>query len=173
MKTAEIEIKDKVDKLLAVLDKDIQHLQQSVSYLNELRSLTIKHDNKALSKLLERIQSESDKYKNHELKRQSIRKELAVVLSCNLKEMTLSMLEANLPEEQQADVTVRKTRLKELVKRLKEEYISTSFLLAECARFNNLLLKSIFGLGQPGTITYTVNGTAKRQTDTVLVNMRL
>jgi len=172
MKIEEVEIEGKVNELLAVLDKDIQHLQQSVSCLNELRSLTIKHDDSALSKLLERIQSESGSYRNHELKRQSIRRELAVALGCDLKEMTLSMLGDNLPEEQKARVTTTKTKLNELVKELRKEYISTSFLLSECARFNKVLLKSVFGLRESGVVTYTNNGAAKQQTNTMFVNMR-
>jgi hypothetical protein len=56
MKTAMIEIEDKVDQLLAVLDKDIQHIQDTLSTLNELRGLVIKRDDASLHKLLESIQ---------------------------------------------------------------------------------------------------------------------
>ena len=48
---------DKVDELLAVLDKDIEHIQRSLSRLNELRRLVIKRDDTALGKLLESIQA--------------------------------------------------------------------------------------------------------------------
>ncbi len=172
MKVAEVEIEDKVEELLAALDKDIEHMQQSVSYLNELRSLVIKRDDVALGKLLERIQSETNSYKDHELKRQSIRKELASIFNCDFEQMTLSMLEANMPEEKKAQVTLKKTKLRELVKELKKEHISTALLLSECARFNKLLLKSILGLGEPETVTYSSNGAAKRQTSKAFVNLR-
>ena len=172
MKIAEFEIEDKVDELLAVLDKDIEHIQQNISYLNELRSLVIKRDGVALSKLLERIQSETNSYKDHQLKRRSIRKKLASIFDCDFEQMTLSKLETNLPEEKKAQVTIRKTKLKTLVKELKKEHISTALLLSECARFNNLLLKSIFRLGESGTVTYNSSGTTKRQNDTAFVNLR-
>ncbi len=172
MKIAEAEIKDKVDELLAVLDKDIEHMQQDVSYLNELRGLVIKRDDAALSKLLERIQSETNSYKEHQLKRWSIRKDLADIFDCDFEQMTLSNLEAHLPEGERNQVIIRKTKLKELVKELKKEHISTALLLSECARFNSLLLKSILGLGKSKTVTYTNSGAAKQQGETAFVNLR-
>ena len=172
MKIAEAEIKDKVDELLAVLDKDIEHMQQDVSYLNELRGLVIKRDGTALSKLLEHIQSETNSYKDHQLKRRSIRRELAGIFDCDFEQMTLSNLEARLPEDERTQVIIRKTKLKELVKELKKEHISTALLLSECARFNSLLIKSILGLGESKTVTYTSSGVTKRQSETKFVSLR-
>ena len=67
MKPATTSIEDKVDELLLVLDEDIRHIQQSLSWLNELRSLIIKRDDASLGKLLELIRSESEGYRKHEL----------------------------------------------------------------------------------------------------------
>lgn len=193
MKTAAIEIEDKVDPvraprledsglqekvsngvddLLVVLDRDIQHIQESLSRLNELRSLIVKHDNTALGKLLESIQTESDSYKSNELKRQAIRRELATVFGCSLEQMTLSMLEAELGGEKKAQVAEKKAMLKVLTEQLKKEHLSTSLLLSDCARFNNVLLRSIFKLCKTGTITYDASGFSKRQTDSGFVNLR-
>jgi len=172
MKSTATEIEDKVDELLACLDIDSQHIQESLSQLNRLRSLVIKRDDAALSKLLEIIQAESDSYRSHELKRQTIRKELANALGCNTEQMTLSSLEASLPKEKKAQVTKKKAKLMSLIKELKKEYISTALLLSECARFNNLLLKSIFDLGKTGTVYYNSNGATKRQIDMAFVNMQ-
>ena len=172
MKTTAIEIEDKVDELLVALDKDIQHIQDSLSRLNEVRSLVIRRDDVGLGKLLESIQSESDDYETHELKRQSIRKELAIALGCNPEQMTLSRLEAILSEEKKVQVTERKKKLRPLTEELRKEHLSTVLLLSECARFNRLLLKGIFGLGKAGTIIYSSDGSTKRQTDTAFVNLR-
>ena len=76
MKSTATEIENKVDKLLTCLDKDSQHIQESLSQLNKLRSYVIKRDDSGLSKLLKVIQAEMDSYRNHESKRQTIRKEL-------------------------------------------------------------------------------------------------
>jgi uncharacterized coiled-coil protein SlyX len=172
MKATAIEIEGKVDELLVVLDKDIQHIQDSLSRLNELRSLVIRRDDAGLGKLLESIQSESDDYKIHELKRQSIRKELAIAFGCNLEQMTLSRLEAILAEEKKVQVAKRKKKLRSLTEELKKEHLSTALLLSECARFNSLLLKSIFGFGKAGMIIYSSDGSTKRQADTAFVNLR-
>ncbi|MHC4500298.1 MAG: flagellar export chaperone FlgN [Planctomycetota bacterium] len=172
MKVAAIEIEGKVDELLVVLDKDIQHIQESLSRLNELRSLVIKRDDAALDGLLEKIRVESDGYAANELKRQSIRKELAIALGCNFEQMTLSRLEAALSEGKEAQVSRRKTRLRSLTKDLKKEQLSTALLLSECARFNRLLLNSIFDLGKTGTTTYNSSGATSRQSDTAFVNLQ-
>ncbi len=163
---------DKIGELLVVLDKDIEHIQETLSRLNELRSLVIKRDDVSLGKLLESIQAESDSYAANELKRQSIRKELAIAFGCNLEQMTLSRLEDELPEERKAQVTRRKTKLRSLTKELKREHLSVALLLSECARFNNLLLKSVFDLGKTGMVYYNSNGSTKRQTDTAFVNLQ-
>jgi len=44
MKSTATEIEAKVDELLSCLDKDSQHIQESLSQLNRLRSLVIKRD---------------------------------------------------------------------------------------------------------------------------------
>jgi len=173
MKQTAVGIEDKVDELLACLDKDSQHIQESLSQLNKLRSLVIKRDDASLGTLLKIIQAELDNYRNHESKRQTIRKELANALGCNTEQMTLSALEASLPKEKKAQVTKRKAKLVSLVKELKKEYLNTALLLSECARFNNLLLKSIFDLGKTGAVYYNSNGATKEQTEMAFVNLQL
>jgi len=163
---------DKVDELLVVLDQDVEHMRDSLSLLNELRSLLIKRDDASLGKLLEDIQTESDSYQSHELKRQSIREELAAALGCSVEQMTLSRLEEVLPEEKEAQVSQMKARLRILAGELKREHLSTGLLLSECARFNNLLLRGIFYAGKSGAVMYNSNGAAKRQTDTAFVNLQ-
>lgn len=172
MKAMETGIEDRTNELLVVLDRDIQHIRESLSRLNELRSLVVKRDDTALGKLLESIQSESDSYRSNELRRQSIRKDLAIALGCSLEQMTLSRLEAELTGEKQAQVTERKAMLRSLAEELKKEHLSTALLLSDCARFNSVLLKSIFEFGKTGTFTYDSNGFTKRQTDTTFINFR-
>jgi hypothetical protein len=86
--------------------------------------------------------------------------------------MTLTKLESRLPIEKKAQVAGKKVELRTLINELKKEHLSTSMLLSECARFNNLLLRSIFDLGKTGTVTYRANGAANRQMDGTFVNLR-
>jgi len=161
-----------IDELLAVLDKDIQHIQESLSRLNELRSFVIKRDDVALGKLLDSIKAEASDYAANELKRQSIRKELATAINCKAEQVTLSKLETLLPEEKTAQINKRKSKLKALIKKLKKEHLSTALLLSDCARFNSLLLNSILNFGSKAAVTYNSDGAARRQTDTAFVNLQ-
>ncbi len=173
MKTAVIEIEDKVDQLLIVLDRDIQHIKDNLSRLNELRSLVVKRDDVSLRKLLESIQVESNSYKDNEVKRRLLREELAIVSDCGLEQMTLSRLETELSGEKKAEVAQRKTELQTLAEKLKKEHLSTAMLLSDCARFNSMLLNSILELGQASTVTYGPRGSAERQTNSAFVNLEL
>jgi len=173
MKATVIGIEDKIEELLICLDKDIQHMQENLQKLNEIRTLVIKRDDTALGKLLESIQAATDCYRNHELNRKAIRKELAESFECSIEQMTLSALEERLPEAKKGRVTRMKVKLRSLSAELKKEYLSTALLLSECARFNNLLLKGIFDLGKTGSVYYNSNGETRRQTDMAFVNLQL
>jgi hypothetical protein len=172
MNATATEIESKVDGLLAVLDKDIQHIHDTLSQLNELRSLVIKRDDTALARLLRSIRAEADSYAANESERRSVRRELAGAFGCNVEQMTLSRLETMLPEQKKVQVSNRKASLQALVKELKKEHLSTAMLLSECARFNSLLLRTIFDVGKTGTVMYSPNGASKQQIDKTLVNLQ-
>jgi hypothetical protein len=167
-----VEIEDKVDELLHVLDMDIQHIEENLSRLNELRSLVIKRNEADLKRLLESIRAESDSRRKHELERTRLRKELANALNCNLKDMTLSKLETILSGEKGIELAAKKAELKALAGRLKREHLSTTMLLSDCARFNRQLLKCIFDLGKMGIVYYDSKGSTKRGTTEAFVNMQ-
>ena len=172
MKAATIEIEEKVDELLACLDTDVRHIQESLSNIDELRSLVIKRDDAALGKLLENIQTRANRYSNNESNRQSIRKDLANTLGCDFEQMTLSKLASCLPEAKRERMTQMQTKLRALSGELKKEHFSTAMLLSECARFNSLLLRSVFDLSHTGAVYYNSNGATKRQVDTAFMNLQ-
>ena len=172
MKSTATDIEDTVEELLACLDKDSQHIKESLLQLNKLRSFVIKRDDSNLSKLLKVIQGEVESYRNNESKRKNIRKKLASVLGYNTGQLTLSVLETNLPKKITARVINKKFELMSLVEELKKEYFSTALLLSECARFNNLLLNNIFDISKTGAVYYNSNGATKQQTDMAFVNLQ-
>jgi hypothetical protein len=173
MKPMTIVTEEQINELLDCLDKDIKHIHKSISQLNEMRKLVIKRDDIALGKLLQNIQNETDAYKNNESNRQSIRKELANAFGFTIEQMTLSTLESSLPDAKRAQITERKTQLQSLIIGYKKEHLGTAMLLAECARFNNLLLKSIFDFRKTEGVCYDSSGTAERETDMAFVNLQL
>jgi flagellar biosynthesis/type III secretory pathway chaperone len=173
MKAITEDLHNEVDELLILLDLDVQHITKSLSQLNELRSLLIKRDDAALGRLLEHMQAESNSYKDHELRRQSLRKKLAQDLGCTAEQTTLSALEAVLPNEKRTQVNEKRTQLKSLIGELKKEYLRTMLLLSEFARLNNRILNGILRLGDRDALTYSSNGLTSRQTDTTFVSFHL
>ncbi len=172
MRTTEVEIENKIDKLLVVLEEDIRQIEESLLRLNELRGLVVKRDKTYLSKLHESNKNESDSYRKNELRRQLIRKELAAAFGSSIKQMTLSRLEEVLQEEKKTKIAERKAKLKLPTEELRKEHSGTVLLLADCARFNSLLLKSIFDFGNSPTVYYNADGSTKRQRETAFVNLR-
>jgi hypothetical protein len=172
MRTGVIEIEDKINDLVVCLDKDIEYIQNNLSNLDRLRTLVIKRDDTALNRLLENIQAESEHYKKHELHRQSIRKELAQYFDCTVGEITLSKLASSMTETEKIRIIQQKEKLRVLIKKLRIEYASTATLLTECARFNNVLLKSIFDIGNAEMVYYGANGMTKTRSESAFVNMK-
>ena len=160
-----MEIENKVDEMLKCLDIDIEHIQTNISRLNELREHVIKRDDKQLMRLLNDIQTETDSYRGHELKRQMIRRRLANLLGCGIEKVTLSNLATMLDEEKRNHISVKKTLIKSLVESFKSEYASTVILVSECSRFNKLLIKSIFEPAKAGSVYYKPNGKIRTHRD--------
>jgi flagellar biosynthesis/type III secretory pathway chaperone len=173
MESTIVGMEDRVDELISVLDGDIRHARRALSRLDELRSLLVKRDQTGLGRLLETIRDESDNYSANESRRQSIRTEFAAALDCGVSDMTLSRLEAVLPGEKRIQVAQRKAELRSLTERLRKEHLKTTMLLSDCARFNSELLRGILELGKTGAITYSSDGAAKHQSDSVFVSFEL
>jgi hypothetical protein len=76
-------------------------------------------------------------------------------------------------EQKKSLITHKKAQLSALIEKLRKEYLSTAKLLSECARFNNMLLRSIFDLGNAGAVYYNANGVTRTQNESAFVNMKL
>lgn len=167
------EIQARVAALLSVLDEDIRHIEATLLRLDALRGSLIKRDDEGLRKLLEEIQEQSQAYAATELRRQTLRRELAAGLGLPDGDLTLSGLVSRLTGQDRASVAERQTRLKFLVARLKREHTQTSLLIADCAKFNRSLLRVFLGPdGKTGT-TYSPTGAARHPTGVALLNMQL
>lgn len=160
-----------IEQLLAVLDQDIEELQEHIARLNELRSLVIRQDVDALNQLLLQLRSRPNAGEN-ERKRQALRTQLAGLCRCEPQDMTLTRIETLGSEDKRPAVATRKVRLRELTGLLKKEYTATRMLLTDCVRFNRQLLKGIFAAGTTETVTYKQTGGTERQTDTVFMNVQ-
>lgn len=162
----------RIDQLLAVLDNDIQHLEDSLAVLDRLRKLIVTQDHDALGRLLTSLQAESTQHRSNEMKRQTLRKELANLYRCEIGQITLSRFENELTGERKQQIAEKKIKLRTLAGLLKKEHANTQRLLIECARFNRSLLNGIFGMARKQTTTYNAAGSTQRQTETVFMNVQ-
>lgn len=162
-----------VDTLLAVLDEDIRHVEASLSQLDQLRSLLIKRDDKALEQLLKELQAQAQTRVAGDQRRQRLRHELAVALGYDAKDLTLSALQAELTGPIVEALAERQKRLKALVMDLKREHRLTAMLVSDCSRFNRSLMRVFFGSDATGSTTYSASGRAKNRSNVGLMNLQL
>jgi hypothetical protein len=172
MNTVTIEIENKVSQFLDVIEKEIQRSRHVLLRLEQLRSLVIKRDDDGLGRILSEIKAESGSYKDNEIKRQLLRRDLASFFGCRMDQMTLTKLQENLSGEIKDQVTELKENMQIVTQKLRKEHLSTAMLLAECARFNRMLLKNIFEFSQRGTVTYSPNGQTQRQGSSAFMNIQ-
>jgi len=162
-----------VDDMLGVLERDVQHIERTLLFLNELRGLVIKRDEQNLGRLLEEIRAEAQDYSANEQRRRTIRGQLAVLLGYKPEELTLSVLRMRLDKPAKSAVAEKQDRLRTLAQRLQREYIATASLLSDCARINSRLLKVIFERSRTGLVCYDSQGTAARESDAAFMSMRI
>ena len=162
----------KTEQLLAVLEADVRHMQESLSTLDQLRGLLVKHDECGLEALLRQIRANTDAYATVESRRQVLRRQLAVLLECPADEVTLSRLETVLPSPVRETVGQKKATLRTLAERLRREHRNTSLLLADCARFNGALFRAIFQQGKAQSVVYGTAGTTQPAASSHLMNVQ-
>jgi hypothetical protein len=168
-----IDLSCKIEDLLVVLRRDIEHLERTLGCLNELRCFVIKRDEKGLARLLEDVRAESQDYQANEQRRNLIRQELSVLLGCKTGELTLSVLTRRFGGAAKAALAESQQKLKMLVGRLQKEYVSTVSLLSDCARINSTLLKIMFNRGRSSLVCYDSAGMTERESGAAFMNMRL
>jgi hypothetical protein len=172
MKTLSLEFDNYIDPLIAVLEKDIEHIDSTVEMLDQLRGMVIKRDDKSMNLLLEKARIKAQKYDTVENRRETIRKELARIWGCETKEMTLTKMIQILPPERSEQVRQTRDKLESLLARFKTEHLSTYMLLSECSRFNGEMLSALLS-GRRDESTYNRQGSMNRQSEQSFVNMKL
>jgi len=166
-------VKMNVERLLAVLDEDVRHLETTLTQLDALRGLLIKRDDAALDQLLGEIRGRTEAYAANEQMRQALRGDLALALGCDMSRLTLSKLQSMLPEQHQTALAARQTKLVSLIAELKREYTLTAVLVSDCARFNRTLVRTFFGAAGQAGVTYSPSGQARQRTNATLMSLQL
>lgn len=167
------ELQEQVNELLAVLHKDVEHIEQSIQHLDELRELVVKRDDSGLNKLLEHIKSRSKEYAANQKLREESRRQIAEILDWPVNEVRLGRLQGEVPAEQQVDVKNMRERLSSAISRLQGEHAATIMLLSDLSRFNRMLLNTILESGQFCDVTYNARGDTSRSGDVTFMNLQL
>jgi len=162
----------RVAELLDVLDEEIRHVEATLLWLDALRTLLIKRDDRALETLLAEIQRQGEAHAATELRREQLRGDLAADLGWSRHELTLSGLLTRLAEPTRSHLAERQRRLKVLIAQLRREHTLTNVLLADCASFNRSLLRAFFGPACRTGTTYGPAGATKPSTGMSLLNMQ-
>ena len=163
-------VEEQIEAFLALLDRDIPHLQGVLTRLEQIREYILQRNEEALTRLLEVVRGEADLYGDQEARRRRSRETLAEVLHCRVEDVTLTRLEAYATPSQRPRLVERRETLKALAVQLKLEHLKTSRLLAECRRFNTALLNELLGLDRHSMVTYGAHGRMQRNQDNVLMN---
>ncbi len=164
-------IRQKTSQLLSVLDKDIEHIEQTLYRLDELRSLVIKRDAKSLEVLLENIQVDADGYAQTEAQRHQLRCEIAELLGRDVNRFRLGELAEILGEPSATPLMKKRQTLRQLAEKLITEHKATAMLLAECARFNGELLSRLIRAVSNNSVTYGRTGKTSKQNEAAFMNM--
>lgn len=148
-----------VTELLHILERDVQYMQTTLTWLAQLREFVIGHEDTALQRLLEQIQSEAAAYRDNESRRRELRHALASTLQSPPEKVTLSRLEGVLSGQLRSQVSQIRGQLQSAARALQSDHAATMLFLSDCARFNRLLLRTVLGGADHETTTYTPRGT--------------
>lgn len=164
MKTMSLEFNSLIDELIEVLEIDIVNIESTLEMLSKLRKMVIKRNENGLQLLLEKARISTKRQDSVENRRQEIRAKLAVICECSANEMTLTRL-CQIVGDQRGDTIYQiKERLGTSISKLKAEQLSTSMLLTECRRFNDVMLGALLN-NRRDDLTYNRSGKKKWQSN--------
>lgn len=172
MPTLDTGITQNAVELLTVLDEDIEHLEKAREQLKQMRESVIKRDESALRQILEQTQAANLAYQQVPRKRARVRAILARQLGLRPEQVTLTELARNLEETMSGQVMQKQKTIAELMEKIKPEQETTMMLLRECARFNSILIRSIFGNGKD-SVTYSSSGQSRWEARKGFVNYKM
>lgn len=148
-----------IDELLAILDEEIELLEQKRSQLANLSEALVSTDDAATEALLKLIERTEHTQTRVDLKLQDVRKTLAGVFGYDdAKALRLSVLVTELPDAQASAVNDRRERLAQQVGNLRRQHLQTAMLLIECSKVNRMMMECLLPAGEAVT-TYDATGT--------------
>jgi len=167
------ELSQKVDELLVILEKDLEHIANGIEELNGLRTLVIKRDDYGLGRLLEQIRSRSGEYTENLKQREQVRSCIARLLDWPVEKVKLRELEKAVSAEQSTRIKRMRQQLTEKVSQMQSGHSGTVMLLRDLARFNGMLLNTILEKGRRSGTIYNAHGGRSRGGEVAFMNLNL
>jgi hypothetical protein len=146
-----------VKELLTAMDSEIALLEERHSQFQQLYQAIIQRDDRRMESIFAQMTQIEARQEQTDRIIQLLRRRLAAELPCGAEEFRLSLLAAELGDDDRHELEGRRERIMALVKEVRREHLRTSMLLAECARINRLLLGELFP-GQESCVTYGAGG---------------
>jgi hypothetical protein len=168
----QVEFDGCVDELMAVLDDEKCHIQLKLERLTGMKSAVIRRDEKELRALLEISAESISEHDAVEQKRDNIRLKLADMLGKSADEVNLSVLTEKVSQDRRRILVEKQKELREIVEKFRREYVVTTAILRESARFNRKLIKQMMG-EQEQTVTYNSNGDTNWRKGKQLLSYRM
>jgi len=159
-----------VEELLAVLDDETELLELKRSQLAELSEALLRSDNGAVEALLPQIEQAQKVQVPLDLRLKTLRETLAGVFGCGSRELNLSRLIAELPQEQAMAVIRRRRQVARKADEFRGQHLRTTMLLAECSRITGMLLDSLLPVGE-AVVTYDAEGRDRWRAGASLLDM--
>ncbi len=158
-----------LERLISLLDIEIDLLQQRQRQFDTLNEVLISRDDKGLERLLHEMEQAQHTQSDTDLKLQATRRSLAEALRVKAGELTLSLLIAHLPDSRASALDYRRNQIVLLAEALRKQHLRAVMLLSESARVNQMLLESLFPKSESVT-TYSADGSDSWRPDTGLVD---
>ncbi len=131
-----------VANLLAVLEEQIELLEDRLQHLDSLTAAMVKVDNEQMEQLLARMDQFTQAQQDCHGRLTEARHEAAGVLGL-ASSARLSQMVSVLSGREQVALEAARRRLGELMSQLKRRHMETSLLLVECMRVNRMLLDQL------------------------------
>ncbi len=148
-----------IDELVAILDEEIDLLEQKRSQLADLSEALVSADDEATETLLKQIEQTEYTQTRVDIRLRDVRKALAGVFGYDdARALRLSVLVSELPDTQASAVDDRRGRLARQVGKLRRQHLQTAMLLVECSKVNRMMMECLLPAGETVT-TYDAAGT--------------
>ncbi len=161
-----------VDELMDALDDEKCHIQLKLERLTGMKSAVIRRNENELRTLLEISAQSVSEHDAVEEKRDNVRLKLAGMLGRSCDEVNLSVLTEYVTGQRRDNLIEKQKELRDIVEKFRREYVITTAILRESARFNRKLIRQMMG-EQDQSLTYNSNGNTNWRNGKQLLSYRM